>query len=46
MEKEIQALRDALGRAERVATPHSRFMDITLHGKAGEIVPRLLEDGP
>lgn len=26
------------------ATPHSRFMDFALHGKAGEIVPRLVED--
>lgn len=27
-------------------TPHSGFMDFTLLGKAGEIVPGLLEDWP
>lgn len=27
-------------------TPHSHFMDFSLLGKAGEIVPRLLEDWP
>ena len=26
------------------STPHSRLMDFALHGKAGDIVPRLVED--
>ena len=26
------------------STPHSHFMDFTFHGKAGDIVPRLVED--
>jgi NAD-dependent SIR2 family protein deacetylase len=47
MEEEIRALREDLGKAEinLERTPNSDRMDYALQGKAGDIVPKLVEGG-